>query len=419
MVPRTRSTRTCSSWVPAAARTWRSRWPQAGTIKHIDAVEIDPAIQQIGASSTTRTSPTTTRGSRPIINDGRAFLRSTDQKYDLIIFALPDSLTLVSQAANVRLESFLFTEEAFKSVADHLTDDGIFVLYNYYREPWLVTKLATMLERRVRHAAAAADVRARSWRPSPTGPLVAKLDGRPPPGDTLRPHPGRGRADPPASHGRLAVPVPAHRLRGRLLPAGPGHRAARRLRRGGRSRPRVTGTSFRRFSPHFFVLGIAFLLLETRSLVSFSLLFGTTWLVNALAFFGVLAQRPGGHLHQLAVPHPAARTCCTRCCSRALAVAWLLPPESLLIDPPWLRYALAVAARVRAGVLRQPRVQPLVPGHPDGGHGVRQQPAGRHGRRRAGVPGAHHRLPGAAAARRRPLRPRVAVRDPLPAAGGP
>ena len=68
----------------------------------------------------------------------------------------------------------------------------------------------------------------------------------------------------------------------------------------------ATGTSFRRFSPHFFVLGIAFLLLETRSLVSFSLLFGTTWLVNALAFFGVLAQRPAGHLHQLEVPDPAA-----------------------------------------------------------------------------------------------------------------
>ncbi len=52
----------------------------------------------------------------------------------------------------------------------------------------------------------------------------------------------------------------------------------------------ATGTSIRRFSPHFFVLGSAFLLLETRSLVSFSLLFGTTWLVNALAFFAILAS---------------------------------------------------------------------------------------------------------------------------------
>ena len=32
----------------------------------------------------------------------------------------------------------------------------------------------------------------------------------------------------------------------------------------------------------------AFLLLETRSLVTFSLLFGTTWFVNAAVFAGVL-----------------------------------------------------------------------------------------------------------------------------------
>src|SRR5205823_14069727 len=54
---------------------------------------------------------------------------------------------------------------------------------------------------------------------------------------------------------------------------------------GRRSGPVVPG-----FSPHFFVLGVAFLLLETKSLVSFSLLFGSTWIVNALAFFAILAS---------------------------------------------------------------------------------------------------------------------------------
>src|SRR5207247_7189320 len=95
---------------------------------------------------------------------------------------------------------------------------------------------------------------------------------------------------------------------------------------------RISGTTLRRFSPHFFALGAAFLLLETRSLVSFSLLFGSTWLVNALAFFAILAsvllailvnaklhlQRPGV-LYGLLFA--------------ALGVAFLLPPESLLIDP--------------------------------------------------------------------------------------
>jgi hypothetical protein len=104
---------------------------------------------------------------------------------------------------------------------------------------------------------------------------------------------------------------------------------------------RVTGTSFRRFSPHFFVLGIAFLLLETRSLVSFSLLFGTTWLVNALAFFGVLGSVLVAIFINWRFPikRPSLLYAMLFAC---IAVAWLMPPENLLIDPPWLRYALGV-----------------------------------------------------------------------------
>jgi hypothetical protein len=79
------------------------------------------------------------------------------------------------------------------------------------------------------------------------------------------------------------------------------------------------------------------LLLETRSLVTFSLLFGTTWLVNALTFFAILAsvllaifvnaRRP---IRRPALLYAAL--------FGALALAYLLPPEALLIDPPWLRY---------------------------------------------------------------------------------
>src|SRR5207302_476964 len=82
---------------------------------------------------------------REHVDDGRAFLRSSPDRYDLIVFALPDSLTLVSTSANVRLESFLFTREAFASARDHLAPNGVFVLYNYYRQPWLLAKIEGML----------------------------------------------------------------------------------------------------------------------------------------------------------------------------------------------------------------------------------------------------------------------------------
>jgi hypothetical protein len=304
---------------------------------HVDAVEIDRAIQRLGIDhhpNQPYADPRVTRHE----NDGRAFLRGTDQKYDLVIFALPDSLTLVSTTANIRLESFLFTEQAFESVRDHLTPTGVFVVYNYYREEWLIAKIDAML-------AATFDsppiMRMYDARKAifAVGPQIDALGGGPPPADTVDRVPSVGEPDPkPATDDwpflYLRTPfIAPHYLAGlafALIIAVLGVFGA----------GRVGGTSVRRFSPHFFVLGMAFLLLETRSLVSFSLLFGSTWLVNALAFFAILAsvllailvnarfriERAGLLYAGLFV---------------ALAVAFVLPPESLLIDPPWLRYLLA------------------------------------------------------------------------------
>jgi hypothetical protein len=304
---------------------------------HVDAVEIDPKIQQLGIDhhpDHPYQDPRVTR----YTNDGRAFLRNTDKKYDLVIFALPDSLTLVSSTANIRLESFLFTQQSFQSVRDHLSADGVFVVYNYYREDWLISKIDTMLA----DAFESAPIM-QSWDARKAifavGPLIDSLHGAPPPGNTVGTVPNVGNPVPkPATDDwpflYLRTPFIAdHYLAGlgfALLIALLGVLGA----------ARVGGTSVRRFSPHFFVLGAAFLLLETRSLVSFSLLFGSTWLVNALAFFAILASvllailvnarlriRRAGVLYGLLFA--------------ALALAFVLPPESLLIDPPWLRYLLA------------------------------------------------------------------------------
>ena len=53
---------------------------------------------------------------------------------------------------------------------------------------------------------------------------------------------------------------------------------------------RLLGGPFREMRPYadLFFMGAAFLLLETRSVTTFALLFGTTWIVNAIVFAGVL-----------------------------------------------------------------------------------------------------------------------------------
>ena len=58
-----------------------------------------------------------------------------------------------------------------------------------------------------------------------------------------------------------------------------------------------------------FFMGAAFLLLETKNITSFALLFGTTWVVNAIVFAGVLDRGAarGGDDASVANTAPARR----------------------------------------------------------------------------------------------------------------
>ena len=109
--------------------------------EHVDAVDIDPVILRLGRElhpDRPFADPRVT-----VINDdARHFLRTTTKKYDLVVFALIDSLTMQSRFSGVRLESYMFTKESFRAVRDRLTDNGVLAVYNYFREPWLVDRLA-------------------------------------------------------------------------------------------------------------------------------------------------------------------------------------------------------------------------------------------------------------------------------------
>ena len=110
---------------------------------HVDAVEIDPVIQQTGANDHPDhpyDDPRVTRRN----DDGRSFVRKTDKQYDVITYALVDSLVLHSGYSSLRLESFLFTREAFQDIYKKLKPGGVFTMYNYYRQGWVVGRLKTL-----------------------------------------------------------------------------------------------------------------------------------------------------------------------------------------------------------------------------------------------------------------------------------
>jgi SAM-dependent methyltransferase len=113
--------------------------------KHVDAVEIDPVINLKGRLD---------HPDRPYsdprvaiqLDDGRSFVRKTPRAYDLISYAVVDSLALHSSYSSIRLESFLFTEDAFRDIKAKLKPGGVFAMYNFYRQGWVVGRLVRMAE---------------------------------------------------------------------------------------------------------------------------------------------------------------------------------------------------------------------------------------------------------------------------------
>ena len=214
--------------------------------KHVDAVEIDPIIVRLGRQfhpDHPYSDPRVT----VVTDDARHFLRTTTKKYDLVVFALIDSLTMQSSFSGVRLESYMFTEESFRAVRDRLAPNGLLVVYNYFREQWLVDRLANIAANAFGAGAARARARGASVSGRDDGRAAAvDADGRPGHSRTrhgvrtitcaesrshARPRQGRRARD-----RRLAVSLPPHPPCPVALPrrAGTG---ARRLNRGRDVRP--------------------------------------------------------------------------------------------------------------------------------------------------------------------------------------
>jgi len=300
--------------------------------KHVDAVEIDPRIYELGRKLNADRPYQDPRVSVHI-NDGRAFLSETKTKYDLILFALPDSLTLVTGQSSLRLESYLFTLEAIQAARAHLVPgSGVFAMYNYYRTDWLKDRLANTLRTAYLHAPCISTVSLDKEQlsvltigASPAAVHCRRIWHAPPavrqPATDDRPFIYLASNTIPSFYlVTLALILLASALLVRAF-SGPVRKARGLL--------------------DLFFMGAAFMLLETKSVVQFALLFGTTWFVNALVFLGVL-------LAVLAAVETSRRVTIRRPSLlyagllMALAVAWIVPQSTLLSLAIVPRFVIAV-----------------------------------------------------------------------------
>jgi Spermine/spermidine synthase domain len=301
---------------------------------HVDAVEIDPVLQRLGRELHPEHPYQDPRVSVHV-DDGRAFLERTHATYNLIVFALPDSLTLVSGQGGLRLESYLFTTEAMQTVREHLRPDGAFSMYNYYRSD-VFERYATTLTQVFGHtpcidrgllgatsrsqSVLTIGLRADSIRCST--PWV-ESGVAPEPATDDHPFPYlRGRAIPSSYLIALALVVLASLVTVRV----------------GSGRP------MREMRPYadLFFMGTAFLLLETKNVVQFALLFGTTWFVNSLVFAGILVAVLGAVEIARRSRLPDRRVL-YGLLAASLVVAWGVRPEALLRLEPAARFAVAAA----------------------------------------------------------------------------
>jgi spermidine synthase len=94
---------------------------------HVDAVEIDPAILSAGRAYHPE-HPYSDSRVNAILDDARSFFRNSNSKYDIIVYGLLDSHTLLSQASSVRLDSFVYTVEGLREARARLKDDGVLSL---------------------------------------------------------------------------------------------------------------------------------------------------------------------------------------------------------------------------------------------------------------------------------------------------
>jgi hypothetical protein len=113
-------------------------------VKQITAVEIDPAIIRLGQVYHPQ-KPYEAVKVKVINDDARSFFMTTQDRYDVIIFALLDSHTMTGMT-NARLDNYVYTSQSFQKVRSLLKDDGVLVVKFLAIKPFIVDRLARLLK---------------------------------------------------------------------------------------------------------------------------------------------------------------------------------------------------------------------------------------------------------------------------------
>ncbi|MEK6221277.1 MAG: hypothetical protein N2D54_03430 [Chloroflexota bacterium] len=219
------------------------------------------------------------------IDDARAYFEKTDEKYDLIVFGILDSQTLLSGMSSVRLDNFIYTLESFEQAHALLNDDGMISVTFFAQRLWIKQRLSNILETVFNEPPVEVVIDETDW--------VMFLSGS-----------GTDRDKVSAACENMACTVVEEQIIVKDIPPATDDWPYLYLQDRGiplqywivlvivvitawggtqRAFPDARGVNW-----HYFFLGGAFLLIEFKSITELALLFGSTWIVNAIAVTAVL-----------------------------------------------------------------------------------------------------------------------------------
>jgi len=261
--------------------------------QHVDAVEIDPKIVDLGKRYHPE-KPYLNSRVRVIVDDARTFTRNVDKKYDLIVFGTLDSHNLFSQMSSIKMENFVYTLESFKEAKRALHEDGLLYINTGFADyPFILLRIYyTLTEVFGRAPMFFLNNGAISMYliGNHTKALEGKLQFVPRTDFCKRVifDDARMRQRFPESFILTTDDWPQMFLKQKIIPTEYLFSLAILFA------VSVFFISFYfrksvHFSPTYFFLGAGFMLLETKGITEMGLVFGTTWLVNSVVIASILA----------------------------------------------------------------------------------------------------------------------------------
>ncbi len=257
---------------------------------HVTSVDIDGRIIALGMAHHPER-PYDSPRVRRVNDDARAFFQKhSGEKYDVVCYGLLDSHSMVSAMSTLRLDNYVYTEEGIRAAWGHVAPGGhlslaISVLagpWFFERLYWTVTK-ATGREPVAVHSPLHGNV-VTYLVPAAGAVLDAKLLNQ------------RTLVAPITDLAHTLTPSddwPFLYIRPGTVPWGYFSVLAFIVILALVTVPRAFDFRNERLGRGewaLFLMGAAFLLIETRGVTSMSLLFGSTWIVNASIFGGILVM---------------------------------------------------------------------------------------------------------------------------------